>query len=104
MLVLRAAFVPDGEQPPPEFAADFSPLKFRATLYRTTGVITCENVGMTFGGDIRAEWHPDVAQGSEEGGDPGEKPIVADDDGTKETHGKNGAIHKDRPWSRTKLT
>lgn len=63
-LALRAAFVPDGEQPPPEFAADFSPLKFRATLDRTTGAITCENAGMTFDGDIRAEWHPDEAQSS----------------------------------------
>jgi len=49
-LVLRAAFVPEGEQPPPEFASDFSPLKFRATLDRTTGVITCDNAGMNFGG------------------------------------------------------
>jgi hypothetical protein len=65
-LVLRAAFVPDGEQPPPELAADFSPLKFRATLDRTTGTITCENAGISFGGDIRAEWHPDAAQDPEE--------------------------------------
>ena len=64
-LVLRAAFVPDGEDPPPEFAADFSPLKFRATLDRTTGIITCDSAGMNFDGDIRAEWHPDVVQGSE---------------------------------------
>ncbi len=65
-LVLRAAFVPEGEQPPPpSFAADFSPLKFRATLDDpTTGVIICENAGMTFGGDIQAEWHPDENAGS----------------------------------------
>jgi hypothetical protein len=61
-LVLRAAFVPDGEDPPPEFAADFSPLKFRATLDKATGTITCDSAGMNFDGDIRAEWHPDEAQ------------------------------------------
>jgi hypothetical protein len=65
--VLRAAFVPEGEQPPPEFASDFSPLKFRATLDRKSGIITCENVGINFGGDVRAEWHPD--EGQEAGGE-----------------------------------
>ena len=69
-LVLRAAFVPDGEDPPPEFAADFSPLKFRATLDRATGIITCDSAGMNFGGDIRAEWHPDEVQGPETGEHP----------------------------------
>jgi hypothetical protein len=43
--MLRAAFVPDGEQPPAEFLTDFSPLKFRATLDRATGIITCDNAG-----------------------------------------------------------
>jgi hypothetical protein len=66
-LVLRAAFVPEGEQPPSEFTSDFSPLKFRATMDRATGVITCENAGVNFGGDIRAEWHPDDVQDSAEG-------------------------------------
>jgi hypothetical protein len=65
--VLRAAFVPDDGLPPPEFLADFSPLKFRATLDRTTGVITCVNAGINFGGDIRAEWHPDEVQSSDDG-------------------------------------
>jgi hypothetical protein len=65
-LVLRAAFVPEGEQPPPGFAADFSPLKFRATLDRKTGIITCDSAGINFGGDIRAEWHPDEVQDSEQ--------------------------------------
>jgi hypothetical protein len=64
-LVLRAAFVPDGEQPPPEFVADFTPLMFRATLNRTTGTITCDSAGMNFDGDIRAEWHPDEVQGDD---------------------------------------
>jgi hypothetical protein len=67
-LALRAAFVPDGEQPPPELASDFSPLRFRATLEVATGTITCEDAGISFGGDIRAEWHPDDAQGEDEGG------------------------------------
>jgi hypothetical protein len=69
-LVLRAAFVPDGEQPPPEFSSDFSPLTFRATLDPATGAITCDNAGMNFDGDIRAEFHPDAEQdsdGDEEG-------------------------------------
>jgi hypothetical protein len=65
-LVLRAAFVPEGEQPPPELAADFSPLTFRATLDRSTGTITCDEAGTNFGGDIQAEWHPDEAQGSDD--------------------------------------
>lgn len=66
-LVLRAAFVPDGEQPPPELSSDFSPIRFRATLDPETGEITCDNAGMNFDGDVRAEWHPDEAQGSEDG-------------------------------------
>jgi hypothetical protein len=67
-LVLRAAFVPDGEVPPAEFLADFSPLKFPATMDRTTGIITCVNAGISFGGDILAEWHPDEGQGSDGSG------------------------------------
>jgi hypothetical protein len=63
-LVLRAAFVPDGDDPPPEFASDFSPLRVRATLDRATGTITCDSAGMNFDGDIRAEWHPDEVQDS----------------------------------------
>jgi hypothetical protein len=64
-LVLRAAFVPEGEDPPADFTADFSPLKFRATLDRATGTLTCEGAGTSFGGDIRAEWHPDEVQGAD---------------------------------------
>ena len=78
-LVLRAAFVPDGEQPPPELAADFAPLKFRATLDKATGVITCENLGMNFGGDIQAEWHPDAEQDDgAQAADNGSTPKVPD--------------------------
>jgi hypothetical protein len=58
-LVLRAVFVPDGEQPPPEFMADFSPLRIRATRDPATGEITCDDAGADFDGDISAQWHPD---------------------------------------------
>jgi len=67
VLVLRAAFVPDGKPPPPEFSSVFHALKFPATLDRATGEITCDNVGMSFHGDIRAEWHPDPDQGTDQG-------------------------------------
>ncbi len=72
-VVIRAAFVPDGKQPPPEFSSDFSPLKFRATLDPATGVLTCDNAGMNFDGDIRAEWHPDEEQDSDEESDTVDK-------------------------------
>ena len=68
-LVVRAAFVPDGQQPPPEFLGDFNPLRIPATLNPATGEITCINAGTNFGGDIRAEWHPDAEQDSDDGED-----------------------------------
>ena len=75
ILVLRTAFVPDGGDPPPELAADFSPLKLRATLDRATGTITCDDAGLSFEGQIRAEWHPD--EGQEAGNeDPAEEPTT----------------------------
>ena len=58
VLVVRAVFVPDGDQPPPEFAGDFNPLQMRATRDPATGEITCDAAGTVFGGDIRAEWYP----------------------------------------------
>jgi hypothetical protein len=61
-LVLRAVFVPDGQEPPPEFSSDFSPLRVRATLDPATGAITCDDAGISFDGDIRGEWHPDEEQ------------------------------------------
>jgi hypothetical protein len=79
-LVLRAAFVPDGKQPPPEFSSDFSPLKFRATLDPQTGAITCDNAGMNFDGDILAEFHPDAEQGS------------GDDDATPDARSTSGRL------------
>ncbi len=58
-LVLRAAFVPDGMQPPTEFSSVIDPIKFPATLDPETGEITCGNAGTAFDGDISAEFHPD---------------------------------------------
>jgi hypothetical protein len=71
VLVLRAAFVPEGQPPPPEFGSVFPPLRFRATLDPRTGIITCDDAGMSFHGDIRAEWHPDPVadQNSNDGAD-----------------------------------
>ena len=66
-LAVRAAFVPDGEQPPAELSSTFSPLHIPATLDTSTGLITCDNAGTSFNGDVRAEWHPDEDQDSEDG-------------------------------------
>ena len=60
-LVLRAVFVPDGEEPPPDLAATLTPLRLRATLDRETGVLTLENTGPGLMPDLRAEWRPDPA-------------------------------------------
>jgi len=68
-IVVRAAFVPDGQQAPPEFAGDFNPLRIPATLDPETGQITCDNAGTNFGGDLLAEWHPDADQ-DDAGDDP----------------------------------
>ena len=57
-LIVRAVFVPDGEQPPAEFLADIDPLHFRATLDPATGEITCANTGVSIDGDVRARWFP----------------------------------------------
>jgi hypothetical protein len=66
-LVVRAVFVPEGEQPPPEFSSVFNTIKFAATLDPETGTITCDNAGVSFDGDVRAEWHPDEEQGADRG-------------------------------------
>jgi hypothetical protein len=83
VLVVRAAFVPDGEQPPPEFSSDFNSLHIRATLDTSTGQITCDGAGVNFDGDIRAEWHPDHEQDSEDGDGPAG---VSDEDPPDETN------------------
>jgi hypothetical protein len=67
-LVIRAAFVPDGEDPPAGFLSQFDQLRMPATFDPATGQITCADAGMNLDGDIRAEWHPDEEQGSDEGG------------------------------------
>ena len=74
-LVVRAAFVPEGQRPPQDFMAGFDALHMRATLDPATGLITCDNAGTNFNGDVVAEWHPDD-QGDAEGGDG-----MADEDG-----------------------
>jgi hypothetical protein len=61
VLVLRAVFVPDGEDPPPEFAGDFRPLRIPATIDTETGEITSDS-GINFGGAVRAEWHPGAGE------------------------------------------
>ena len=40
----------------------------RATYDPATGKLTCASPGTHFGGDIRAEWHPDEVPGSKQGG------------------------------------
>jgi hypothetical protein len=63
LLVVRAAFVPNGEQPPPEYMAVFDPLHLPATIDPATGEITCAYAGADLNGDVPAEWHPDTEQG-----------------------------------------
>jgi hypothetical protein len=102
-LVLRAAFVPDGQEPPPEFSSVFNPLKFRATLDPATGVITCDNAGMSFLGDIRAEWHPDAGQGgdgeAELGGEGGDARASGEPDaGNDEPEGATQKPRRQGMW------
>lgn len=68
-LAIRAAFVPDGQDPPAEFLTHFDQLRMRATYDPVTGQITCVNAGTNFHGDLRAEWHPDEDLNPEEGQD-----------------------------------
>jgi hypothetical protein len=70
-LVVRAAFVPNGEQPPPELSAVFNPLKVRASLDPETGALTCDNAGTSFHGDIRAVFHPDEDHWSDDEAEDG---------------------------------
>ncbi len=62
MLVIRAVFVPDGEQPPRDFAAAWDALRMPATRDSVTGQITCDDAGSFFGSGIRGEWHSDENQ------------------------------------------
>ena len=71
-LVIRAAFVPDGEQPPPEFSSQFDPLHFPATRDPATGEITCDADGTRFGGGVMAQWVADEDPEGAAGNEPGD--------------------------------
>lgn len=62
-LLLRAAFVPDGEEPPPDLARMPHPLRLRASLDPATGAVSCDDTGTNFHGGIPAEWIPDAPAG-----------------------------------------
>ena len=65
VLVVRAVFVPEGEQPPADFASAFDPLHFPATLDPETWAQSPATVaGTDFDGDLQAEWHPDPDEDS----------------------------------------
>jgi hypothetical protein len=105
ILVVRAAFVPAGEQPPSEFAGDFYPLRFPATLDPAMGIITCINAGLSFGGDLQAQWVPDDDQGSAAGEDAGNQGGNAPTDrGGAGRDGKGGNAPAGQslgnPWAR----
>lgn len=80
--MLRAAFVPDGERPPPEFGAEFRALRIPATLDPATGQITCPGAGMSFGNGLPAYWVPDGNQGGDD-----EAAVEADDGGPSSAGG-----------------
>ena len=70
-LVLRAVFVPDGEDAPPEFMA-IDPMMISVTLDPATGEITGGDAGVSLDGGIPAEWVPDdteEADGSDSASD-----------------------------------
>jgi hypothetical protein len=72
-LIVRAVFVPDGEQPPPDLIADFNSLHLPATLDPETGEITCDNAGFDFNGAVRAEWHPGDEPDQSDGDEPADQ-------------------------------
>jgi hypothetical protein len=87
-LVVRAAFVPEGKQPPAELLSTINPLRFPATLDPATGEITCDRAGAGFHGDVRAEWYPDSDQESD--GDQESDDEVDQDDQQQGTGQKPG--------------
>jgi len=64
VLVFRAAFVPAGESPPPEFSADLHPLHMPAKLDPESGAVTSE-ASPDFLSPLRAEWYPDEEEGTD---------------------------------------
>lgn len=59
VLVLRAVFVPDGEDPPADFQGVYDPLKLSATFDPATGELRTDAIGLGFGIDMPARWEPD---------------------------------------------
>ena len=91
-LVVRAVFVPDGEEPPAEFLAVPYPLRVRATYDPETGVLTCEDTsGRAFAG-IPARWYPDNAQD--------DNPFADDDDNGGDGAGDEGDDDGTPAWAR----
>jgi hypothetical protein len=71
VLVIRAVFVPDGGDPPPDFLANIDPLRFRATYDPSTGELTCDEAGNAFDGAIQAQWYPAVGEEADAENVPG---------------------------------
>ncbi len=68
-LVLRATFVPDGEEPPGDLAASAHPLRIRVTRDPRAGTLDNTRAGPRFHDDVRAVWKP--AEGQNAGGGSG---------------------------------
>ena len=64
VLVLRAAFVPDGETAPPEFSADMQPLSFSVTVDPETGAFNSDTTPDMLPA-VTATFHPDQQDDSD---------------------------------------
>ena len=67
-MVLKAAFVPDGQDPPPDLALGRYPLRLRARLDPRTGEMITQAAGGLFIQDVPAEWKPDPREDGDDGG------------------------------------
>ena len=65
-VVVRAVFVPDGEDPPPEFTTGLSSLHFPATYDPETGVITTDMSEGSASGAVSGTWVSDDMSTSSE--------------------------------------
>jgi hypothetical protein len=85
-LIVRAVFVPEGEQVPPDFTTEFEPLHFPATLNTETGEITCTNAGPDLNGGVLAQWYPDTQQEAGDEDEPdGQAPDTSNDATSSDT-------------------